>query len=85
VVVDREVLAELEGLEPIDDQLVYRWAVFHHPGMKEHTVTAKTGDVPVDRLGGYFQIPGYLAVGHPAGCFHDDLGIQIGALLVVGG
>ena len=47
-------------------------------------MAAKAGDMSVDCFGGYFQIPGNLAVGHPSGGFHDDLGVQVGAFLPVG-
>jgi len=84
VVVDGEILAELEGLESIGDDFVDRWALFHHLVMEEQTMTAQAGDVSVDGLRRYLQIPGNLSVGHSSGGFHDDLGIEIGALLPVG-
>ena len=79
-----EVLAELEGLESIDNDFMNRWAVFHHLVVEEQTMPAQTGYVAVDCLGRHFQIAGNLSIGHSSGGFHDDLGIQVGSLLPVG-
>ena len=84
MVVDGEILAELEGLKSIGDDLMDRWAFLHHLVMEEQTMTAQAGDVPVDGFGRDLQIASNLSVGHPSGGFHDDLGIEAGPLLPVG-
>jgi hypothetical protein len=45
VVVERIVLAPLEGLEPVDDDLAGWRGRLELPCLKEHAVSAKAGDV----------------------------------------
>jgi hypothetical protein len=85
VMVNGKILAELEGFESVDDDFMDRGAFLHHLDMKQKTMTAQTGDVPVDGLRSDLQITGNLPVGHTSGGFHDDLGIEFGAFLPIGG
>jgi len=48
-------------------------------------MSGDAGHMPVYGLGCYFQIPGDLACGHATGDLHDDLSVQVGTLLPVGG
>ena len=73
VVVEGEVLAELKGLEPIDDDLVNRRTALHHLLVEEKAMAAETGYVTVDGFLGHFQVFGNLSVGHATDSFHDDL------------
>jgi hypothetical protein len=83
MMVDGMVLAVLKGLEAIDYNFLCRGMVSHHPGMEQKAVPAQSGNVTVDGFGGYFDIAGDLAVGHPAIDLHKDLGVQAGSLLPI--
>ena len=84
VVVDREVLAELEGLEAVDDHFGRRRCLCHQLLVQQEAVPAEAGDVAVNGGGGHAQVPGDLPVGHASGDLGEDEGAQMGAFLPVG-
>jgi len=84
MMMNRKVLAELEGLESIDNDFMERRTLLYHLVMEEHAMAAQASDVSVDGLGGDFQVACNLSVCHPSRGFHDDLGVQVGSFLPVG-
>ncbi len=84
VVMNREVLAVLERLEPIDNDFVDRRSASHHLLMEKHAVATQSCDVTIDGFLGHLQILGELSIGHATDSFHDDLGIEFRNLLPVG-
>jgi len=83
MVVDRIVLAILERLKSIDNDFINWRRVLHHLMVKEQAMSAKTGDVAIYRLGRNIQVTRDLAVGHPAGGFHEYLTIKLREFLPV--
>ena len=84
MMMDGVVLAELEGLEAINDNIGDRGAVAHHPVMEKQTVPSKACNVSIDGLGRDFKVASYLAIGHPSCGLHEYLRVQPGQLLPVG-
>ena len=66
MVVDGEVLALFEGLEAVDDDLVDRRGVLHHPDVEQGAVSGEARDMTIDRVGADAEVAGDLAVGHAA-------------------
>ena len=83
MVVDRIVLAILERLKAIDNDLISWRRVLHHLMVEEQAMPAQTGDVTIYRLGRNIQVTGDLPVGHPAGGFHEYLSINLREFLPV--
>ena len=83
VVMDRIVLAELEGLEAVDDNVGYRGRGFHELRVQQEAVPSEAGYMSVDRLWCDLQIPGNLPVAHASDGFHKDLLVKLGHLLPV--
>ena len=85
IVMKRVVLAELEGLEAVDDERSDRRDLVYHPGMQEDAVSAESCDMPVDGGWGDVEGTGDLTVGHAADGHHEDLGVEKRELLPVRG
>ena len=83
MVVDRIVLAILERLKAIDNELIGWRRVLHHLMVEEQAMPAKTSNVAIYRLGRNIQVTCDLPVGHPTGGFHEYLSIKLRELLPV--
>ncbi len=78
------VLAQLEGLESVHDHFINRGCVFHLELVKEQTMSAEASDMPVDGLRSDSNIPSNLSICHTADGLHDDLFVEVWALLPIG-
>ncbi|MDO9069561.1 MAG: hypothetical protein Q7W05_14055 [Deltaproteobacteria bacterium] len=85
VVMEGEVLAPLEGLEAVDDDLGGGTDLLQLSGVEQQAVAAEAGGLALDGGGSDSFGPGGLAVAHRADLRHEQSGHQIGTLLPVGG
>lgn len=78
-----EVLAVLEGLEAVYDDLTNWCTVLHKVVVQQHAVTSEAGDVAIYGLGTDFEVSGDLAAGHATGGLHKDELVEVWSLLPV--
>ena len=84
VVMERIVLAELEGFEPVDDDILNRRCRFHEASVQQEAMSTEATEMPIDRFGRHTKITCDLPIGHTANSAHEDPGIELGQSLPVG-
>jgi hypothetical protein len=85
VMVQGKELAELEGLEAIDDDAGKGISPAQEVGVPQEAVSAEAGDVPRDGLVADAASAGKLSISRAANEIHEDLSIEVRHLLPVGG
>jgi hypothetical protein len=85
LVLEGEVLAELEGLEAVDDQGTRGRGQFPELQVQEHAVAAEAGEVSVDGRRRDVEAACDLAVAAAGDGGQEDLREQVGASEPVGG
>ncbi|MBK7701374.1 MAG: hypothetical protein IPI34_00055 [bacterium] len=85
VVMEGEVLAPLEGLEAVDDDLGGGTDLLQLLGVEQQAVAAEAGGLALDGGSSDMLRPGGLAVAHRTDQCHEQSGHQVGTLLPVGG
>ena len=86
MVVQWEVLAELERFEAVDDD--FGEGLIHllkQSLIVEHAMSPETAEVATDGFVADAQVACHLAVSHAADGSHEDILIEIGSFLPVGG
>ena len=81
---DGEVLAELESLKTVNDNLAWWWDALQQTPMQEQAVASEAIDQTIDGRRFDLQVPGDLSVCHAPDDSHEDFFDQLGFLQPVG-
>ena len=83
VVMEGEVLAHLEGFEPVDDDGTAEGEAMEVLGLEKQSVAPETGDMVGNGRGGAAESASDLSVGHTADDHGEDGGDELRTLLPI--